>query len=207
MSKTSRVLVTGFKPFLGESVNPSEILLEHIKRDFSVGVDTVLLPVSFAECFPRLSRVIEQGDYDFIFMLGQAGGRSQVCFERVALNWIETSKPDEDGYTPPQQKIDEREESALFCSLPLSSIVSQLRDQGLPAKVSLSAGGYVCNYLYFRVLQSLKEHKMKAQAVFIHVPYLPQQLAGKQTGVPFMEIEQMKAVLYPVLHKYVDFIC
>lgn len=199
MSPQPRILVTGFKPFLGETVNPSEILLESIKRDFAASVETLVLPVSFAQCFSLLTRQIQSHEYDYIFMLGQAGGRNKVCLERVALNWIETTKPDEDGYTPPQQKIDAQEEGALFSSLPLSEMAAALKEQGLPIKVSLSAGGYVCNYLYFRVLQSLKARKAPTEAVFIHVPYLTEQLPGKAVGTPGMDIEEMKATLYPLL--------
>lgn len=193
-----RILVTGFKPFLGEKINPSEILLEHIKRDFAASVDTLVLPVSFAECFSTLSKKFYGDAYSHVVMLGQAGGRDKVCLERVALNWIETSKPDEDGYTPKQQKIDDGE-AALFCALPLSDLAEDLKSKNLPVKISLSAGGYVCNYLYYRVLQDLAGSKSATRAVFIHVPYLPEQLSDKPEGTPGMDIETMKAALYPII--------
>ncbi len=198
MMKTSRILVTGFQPFLGESINPSEILLDHIKRDFAVSeaVQVLLLPVSFQKAFALLNSELRKNSYDFVFMLGQAGGRDKVCFERVALNWVETSKPDEDGYTPPQDKIEADAAPALFTEMPLTEIVNKLKDKNLPARVSLSAGGYVCNYVYFKVLQGFRN------AVFIHVPYLTEQTTGKEAGTPSMELEVMKQVIYPVLSKY-----
>lgn len=204
-----RILVTGFLPFLGESINPSEILLEHIKRDFAVSgnVDTLLLPVSFQQSYGKLEAQLNQRPYDFIFMLGQAGGRDKVCFERVALNWNETSKPDEDGYVPPQDRIDADDEPAFFTGLPLTEIVMKLKAKNLPASVSLSAGGYVCNFLYFKLLQKIRNDEKfakapKTMAMFIHVPYMPEQLAGKEPGTAAMSLEQMKQVLYPVLDKY-----
>jgi pyroglutamyl-peptidase len=201
---SERILVTGFKPFLGEKINPSEILLEHIKRDFAVSgkVDTLVLPVSFAEAFPLLEKQIRQNRYAKIFLLGQAGDRDKVCFERVALNWVETQKPDEDGFVPPQGAINPQETPALFSQMPLTDWIEELKAQALPAKVSLSAGGYVCNYVYFKTLEKLKG-QVDTQALFIHVPYLPEQLPGKPTGTPFLDIEQMKGTLYPVLNKFV----
>jgi pyroglutamyl-peptidase len=199
----SRVLVTGFKPFLGENINPSEILLEHIKRDFGVSgaCDTLLLPVSFRQAFQDLETHLEKHHYDHIFLLGQAGGRAEVCFERVGLNWIETENPDEESYTPKQGLIADNEESALFSKLPLTEWCEELKAKSLPAKVSLSAGGYVCNYLYFKTLQKFAKNN-HTWVVFIHVPYLPEQAANKPTGTPALDLETMKKTLYAVLGKY-----
>lgn len=202
MMTKGRILVTGFKPFLGETVNPSEILLEHIEKDFAVSgnIDTLVLPVSFSESFKVLENALERQSYERIFLLGQAGDRDKVCLERVALNWIETQRPDEDGYTPPQGAIAPLESPALFSRLPLTEWSAELKSQSLPVKVSLSAGGYVCNYVYFKCLQKFRD-EAKPLVVFIHVPYLPIQLQGKTPGTPALDIEIMKRALYPILSK------
>lgn len=201
---SDRILVTGFKPFLGETINPSEVLLEEIKKDFAVSkqVDTLLLPVSFTHGFATLEEHLKKNTYRCIFMLGQAGDRYKVCFERVGLNWIETQKPDEEGFTPQQGSIVKNESAALFSRLPLTEWDAELRAQGLPTKVSLSAGGYVCNHVYFKALYKF-QNDTKTSVVFIHVPYLPEQVQNKPAGTPFLDLETMKKTLYFVLNKYV----
>lgn len=200
--KKTRVLVTGFRPFQGESINPSEILLDWIKKDFSIehNIDTLLLPVSFTQGPAVLREQLSIKSYDVILLLGQAGGRNKVSLERVALNWIETEKPDEDQQTPRQGAIEEGIESALFSSLPLSEWKEELVKMNLPVEVSLSAGGYVCNYVYFQVLRSIQKEELSSKACFIHVPYLPEQVVNKG-NMPSMELETMKNILRVVLEQ------
>ncbi len=194
MSNKSRILITGFRPFLGESINPSSVLLDWLKVEFVNEVDTLLLPVSFQEAPKLLEEHLKGHDYNLILLLGQAGGRSKVSLERVALNWIESEHPDEDGYLPEQGAIFSDENSALLTSLPLSEWKSRLVAQGLPVEISLSAGGYVCNYLYYSTLRMQQLMVRKQNVCFIHVPYLPEQVSSKPL-VPSMDLETMKSVL------------
>ncbi len=200
--KNSRILVTGFRPFQGESINPSEILLEWIKKDFSIehGIDTLLLPVSFTQGPAVLREQLSTKVYDVILLLGQAGGRSKVSLERVALNWIETETPDEDQQIPRQGAIEEGIESALFSPLPLSEWKEKLVKMNLPVEVSLSAGGYVCNYVYFQTLRNLQKDEITSKTCFIHVPYLPEQVVDKG-NTPSMELETMKSILRVILEQ------
>ncbi|WP_374029741.1 pyroglutamyl-peptidase I [Bdellovibrio bacteriovorus] len=198
----NRILVTGFRPFLGERINPSEILLEWIKKDFTVSypVQTLLLPVSFANASVELENKLAEGSVDIVLMLGQAGGRTKISLERVALNWIETEKPDEDGITPKQGKIDSQETAAtaLFSSLPLTEWKEHLTQRNLPVEISLSAGGYVCNHVYYKTLQAIYKKHVSMQACFIHVPYLPEQAVNKP-GMPTMELTVMQETLSQIL--------
>lgn len=200
MMKTPAVLVTGFRPFLGEKINPSEILLEALKKDsqFQSYGETLLLPVSFAKAADLLHERLAQRDYDFILMLGQAGGREKINLERVALNWIESEHPDEEGFKPSLGPIVPLGESALFTSLPLHQWKESLKERHA-VTVSLSAGGYVCNYVYYQTLKWLQDHSKKSQACFIHVPYLPEQTAGKPEDTPAMELSSMQSCLHEVL--------
>ncbi|UXR63736.1 pyroglutamyl-peptidase I [Bdellovibrio bacteriovorus] len=199
--KHKKVLITGFLPFLGESLNPSQILLENIKRDLSLQdqIDTLLLPVSFQQAGALLLQQLKQGRYDVVLMLGQAGGRKRISLEQVALNWIETEKPDEDGFTPQRGPIASQSESAYFTALPLPQWQKLLEDQQIPAEISLSAGGYVCNHIYFQVSAAIHQQGLATQACFIHVPYLPEQTVGKATGTPAMELDQMEKGIRLVL--------
>lgn len=202
MTSEAKILITGFCPFLGEKINPSEILLDWLKQDFTLQkkVDTLLLPVSFAHAVPTLQQHIAQKKYQIILMLGQAGGRDKVCLERVALNWVETEKPDEDGQTPRQGEILAGGESALFSTLPLTLWKEHLQKKNLPVSISLSAGGYVCNYVYYRILSQLRNTQSSScQACFIHVPYLPEQVVHKGY-MPAMDLEVMKEILKEIIN-------
>ena len=197
-----RILVTGFEPFQGEKINPSQILLEHLKRDLVVEdlkIDTIVLPVSFSNSYPTLQAKLAENSYDFVLLLGQAGSRSTVCLERVALNWIETFSPDEDGYRPRQGKILDLDEAAIFSPLPLGVWRDRLQAQGHPVTVSLSAGGYVCNYIYYQVCQAFRALGNKTPVLFVHVPYLPEQAATKAAGTPSLELSTMKASIIEIL--------
>lgn len=198
MSNKSRILITGFKPFLGESINPSSVLLDWLKVEFVNEVDTLLLPVSFQEAPKILEEHLKGHDYNLILLLGQAGGRSKVSLERVALNWIESEHPDEDGYLPEQGVIFSDENSALLTSLPLSEWKSRLVAQGLPVEISLSAGGYVCNYLYYSTMRMQQLMASQQNVCFIHVPYLPEQVSSKPL-MPSMDLETMKSVLRGII--------
>lgn len=200
LNKGSQVLVTGFQPFLGEQINPSEILLEWIKKDFaSRGVDTLLLPVSFKEAPELIITKSAEKKYDHILMLGQAGGRSKVSFERVALNWTETSYPDECGFIPMRGKICDVSPEAYFTQSPIEVWRDNLIKSGHSVEISLSAGGYVCNFIYFRILQQIQKSQLNSQACFIHVPYLPQQILNKNPVPASMELDSMKNIFRFVL--------
>lgn len=178
-----KLLVTGFEPFLGEKINPSGLLLEKFRAE---NTETLLLPVSFQRASAiLLDHVAKTGPYGAVLMLGQAGGRAKVSMERVALNWIETEHPDEDGHRPERGAIDGIEETAFFSEMPLEEWRSEIAALGLPIEISLSAGGYVCNDLYFKMRRDL----VGVPCLFVHVPYLPEQAAEK--NAPYLSIETM----------------
>lgn len=198
--RKARILLTGFCPFLGEQINPSQIILEKISHSeqFKSSVDTLLLPVSFQQAVPLLIDKMQQHSYDYVLMLGQAGGRQKVNLERVALNWLESEHPDEDGYKPHQGVIAKDSEQALFTSAPLNQWKEALSTQGHSVVISLSAGGYVCNYLYFHALSWIKTQQLRTLACFIHVPYLPEQVVEKKE-MPAMALDQQQEIIEKIL--------
>lgn len=202
--KNVKVLVTGFSPFLGEKLNPSELLLSSISKEFhqEARIDVLSLPVSFQQAFAKLGERLLQERYDVILLLGQAGGRADICFERVALNWIETEHPDEDGLRPETGSVMPGEAEALFTSLPIESWVAHLKALGVPAKVSLSAGAYVCNDLYYKTLLMIRSQYWTTQCCFIHVPYIPDQVESKP-GQPSMDLSTMELSLFEILRKII----
>lgn len=162
-----KTLVTAFKPFSDFSVNPSQILLEGLQKEIPT-LSTCLLPVEFEGAFKTLSEVISVLEPSRIIMMGLADKRNLISLEKIALNWNETLSPDETQFTPPIAKIDQSEELALMTNYGIDELYNMLKQQNLPVELSFSAGTYVCNNLYFKVLK----HFPKTPAIFIHVPQL-----------------------------------
>jgi pyroglutamyl-peptidase len=190
-----KLLLTGFEPFLGEKINPSQLLVDEVAkhRDFS-WVETMILPVSFKAAPQVLSRKIQEGNYKGVVMLGQAGGRDKISLERVALNWVESRAADETGFIPPTGPITATANAAYFCEWPLGEIKKQLEGKNIPSEVSFSAGAFVCNYLYF-----LMAAQTSIPSVFVHVPYLPDQTLNKPDQ-PSMDFSMMKSGIFEILN-------
>jgi pyroglutamyl-peptidase len=193
-----KLLLTGFEPFLGEKINPSQMLVEAVNSsgDFP-WVDTLILPVSFKSCPEILLQKFSPDEHDGVLMLGQASGRDVMSLERVALNWVEARAADETGYIPPTGPIDGRLREAYFSKWPLGEFRKHLETQKVPVEISLSAGGFVCNYLYFRMSAAMSW--TAKPCMFMHVPYLPEQTANK-TSEPSMDFAVMKKGLFELLH-------
>lgn len=163
------ILVTGFEPFGGEDVNPSweaavrlpEWIDEH-------HVHRLKLPVVFGACGERLQRAVEQIRPQVVVMCGVAGGRTGVTPELLAVNWRMGSIPDNAGARYEGRKIAPDAPDGIMTALPVTDIVAQMKAEGIPARLSLSAGAYVCNDLYFSAL--CLQEKMGFKGVFVHVP-------------------------------------
>ncbi len=178
-----KILVTGFAPFLGDPVNPTAKLIE---RGFSAAgaeITTALLPVSYSRSVLELGSLLQKNFWDWIVLLGQARGRSRICLERVALNWVDSQFPDEDGQTLREMQIAATEPPARFTKVEVGRFARELQREGHPVEVSLSAGAYVCNSLYFHALG-----KTQTPCVFIHVPLCElNQIAG-QPALPLIQM-------------------
>lgn len=181
-SLNTKILVTGFEPFGGETYNPSAWLLEKIKVDpeLSEFCETLLLPVTFHEAHKPVQEAIQTGKYKAWVGFGQAGGRSRICLERVALNWMETQQPDNSGAKPEPGLLVPNAEKAYFSKAPIEKMKSVLDLAGIPSEISFTAGAYVCNSLYYRVLHKLP-HNM--WGLFVHVPYTYEQVIHKNEKV------------------------
>jgi pyroglutamyl-peptidase len=176
---SSKFLVTGFQAFAGDKINPSELLLQELMKS-QTPVDTLLLPVSYKNAFPALlKKWKDDGPYEHLLLLGLAGGRDQVCLERVALNWSETSQPDEDGFRHPVGPLDPTAPTSYVADFFPTDWISELGKIG-PVSTSFTAGTYVCNSLYF---QARHKFPPTTSILFVHLPYLPEQVAGKTPPV------------------------
>lgn len=191
-----KILVTGFRPFLSERVNPSELLAGELARLFPEEVEHLILPVEFGSSFELLREHLARREqtYEALLMLGQAAGRDRICLEKVALNWVQTEYADESGRIPDTGAIRANRPLAVMSPFPADEVYRTLHAEGLPVALSFSAGTFVCNELYFRVLEEFPE----MPSLFVHVPLLPAQKTPGDMR-PAMEWETQLRVLIRLL--------
>lgn len=191
-----KLLVTGFEPFGGEALNPS---LEAMKRlpNTIGGADVVkqALPTEFGKASEVLAAALEAESPDVVICVGQAGGRSAITVERVAINLRDASIPDNGGRQPVDETILPEGETAYFSTLPIKAMVERIKEAGLPAFVSNTAGTFVCNEVLYTLLHLAKTKYPGLRGCFIHVPYTMEQLTGKPNGTPGMSMEDITRAL------------
>ena len=173
-----KLLITGFEPFGGEKINPSweaVKLLPDLIGDFEL--TKIEIPVVFGKAAETVIKKAEEIIPDAIICVGQAGGRTGVTPEMVAINLRFASIPDNEGNQPKDIPCVESGENALFSTLPVRKMTAAVSDTGIPCSVSYSAGTYVCNDLIYHVLHHYKGTETKA--CFIHVPFIPEQITDK----------------------------
>ncbi|MEK7357086.1 MAG: pyroglutamyl-peptidase I [Bdellovibrionota bacterium] len=204
-ARTLKILVTGFEPFGGEEINPTALLVEalgvgELKVPAGVDVRGLVIPVVFGEGFAKLQDSLRTFRPDVVLALGQAGGRSAFAFERVAVNLIDGDQADNAGVSHCDQVIDSTSGSALFSTLPIRALAEKLTTAGVPARISNSAGLFVCNEVFFRLQATLLRTAVRSG--FVHVPYLPAQAAKKEA--PSMELGEMKRGLELILEHFAE---
>ncbi|MFG6413297.1 pyroglutamyl-peptidase I [Roseateles sp. DC23W] len=180
------ILITGFEPFDGDTVNPSwEVAQALDGRVIGIGrVRACRLPVTFRDAPQRLAEALAQGRPELVIALGQASGRSEISIERVAVNLIDARIPDNAGDRPHDARVVALAPDAYFSTLPVKAMRDGLRAAGYPAGLSLTAGAFVCNQLFFEL-----QHRLAGRGVrggFIHLPALPEQAARAPGGLPSM---------------------
>ncbi len=196
-----KVLVTGFEPFGGDDKNPTEMIAKTLNGRTIDGAQITgkVLPVSVKHAGPKLEQILNELKPDIVINLGLAPTYSNIAVERVALNLLDARIPDNDGYQPIDEPIEKDAPIAYFATLPVRAIVKELKDNGVPAMISYSAGTYLCNYVMFKTLHYSKLHDYPKKAGFIHVPYTPDQvvnkffLLGKNTPSMCLDLE-IKAI-------------
>lgn len=184
------ILVTGFTPFGGEEVNPSALLLPHLPAQLlGSRIDTLLLPTAFRTALPTLLQKVEELHPAAVLSMGQAGGRRGITLERVAINLDDARIPDNEGERPVDRPIAADGPAAYFSTLPVKAIVQRIRQEGLEASLSCSAGTYVCNHVMYGLLHYAATHAPQLRGGFLHLPCLPQQSAV--SGAPSLPLEDM----------------
>ncbi|MET0519806.1 MAG: pyroglutamyl-peptidase I [Burkholderiaceae bacterium] len=179
-----KILLTGFEPFGGETVNPSWELARALDGQLVAGhvVHARLLPCVFGESLRVLARALAELQPALVLALGQAGGRSELSLERVAINVDDARIADNAGAQPIDQPVIADAPAAYFTTLPIKAMAAGLRAAGLPAGISQTAGTFVCNHVFFGLQHALREQP-QVRSGFMHIPYLPEQ-AARRPGSP-----------------------
>lgn len=201
MSST-KVLVTGFEPFGGATLNPSQLLVERLAKESLPGVElhTLILPVEFDKSASNLLAAIKSINPEVVISFGQAEGRSAITPERIAINLDDARIADNGGDQRQNQPILKTGADGYFSTLPVEKMVSELTQIGVPSALSLSAGSFVCNHIFYLMQHELRETKIKSG--FVHLPLVPEQSA-QFPNQPTMSLNEMvrgaKAVILSTL--------
>ncbi len=174
------VLLTGFEPFGGESLNPSEEISRQL-HDTVIARHRVvggLLPCVFGAAIKELKHLISVHEPVLIVGVGLAGGRTEITPERVAINVDDARIADNAGQQLVDRPVVKDGPAAYWSTLPIKAIVQALRKRGIPATVSQSAGTFVCNHVFYGLMHELRGQK-QVRGGFIHVPFLPEQTSDK----------------------------
>lgn len=191
----SRVLLTGFGPFGKYNENSSWAVAEKVTACGVVGAQVMVkrLPVSFAGVGIALRKAVEECHPDVIIMLGQCAGVDYIKLERIAINMMDATTPDNEGYMPDEEPICADGAAALFTDMDIKELRRVVEELGIPAKVSNSAGLYVCNRTYYEALRLCNE-RPGMKALFVHLPLYEGQPSAAEEQ-PTMPLDEMlKAV-------------
>ena len=187
-----KILITGFDPFGGETVNPAYEAVK-LLPDTIAGAEIIKLevPTRFHRAGAVLEDAMQRHKPDTVICVGQAGGRAAITPEKVAINLMDGRIPDNAGYQPVDVPIREGGETAYFTSLPVKAMVQKMRAAGIPAALSYTAGSFVCNSLMYTLLYLIDRQYPSMRGGFIHVPYAMEQAVSKPLGTPSMELHQI----------------
>ncbi|ANS73236.1 pyrrolidone-carboxylate peptidase [Paenibacillus yonginensis] len=185
---TTKVLLSGFEPFGGEKINPSYEAVNKLNGKVigEVQLIGIQVPTVFGASIAVLTEAIERYRPDVVIAVGQAGGRAQITPERVAINVDDARIPDNRGGQPVDESVVAGGPAAYWSTLPIKSIVKAMKEAGIPAAVSNSAGTFVCNHLFYGLMHYLQEKSPQTRGGFIHIPYLPEQVLS--SGQPSLSL-------------------
>lgn len=189
-----RVLLTGFEPFNNATLNPSKEVVEKINHRSIVAKE--VLPVVFSKAAKRLIELIEEVKPEVVIALGQAEGRPQINLERVAINYMHGQIADNEGVFALSGEISKDAPAAYFSTLPLELISLSLTAVKIPVAISLSAGSFLCNHIFYSMQHHL--HGKGAHSGFIHLPLISEQ-SNEFPNLATIELEMMLKAINTIL--------
>ena len=175
-----KILVTGFDPFGGEKINPALEAVKSLPSEIhGAEIHWVEIPTVFYKAADVLETAIIRYQPDAVLCIGQAGGRASLTPERVAINQDDARIPDNQGNQPIDTPIRLDGQAAYFSTLPIKAMVQAIKEEGLPATVSNTAGTFVCNHLMYQALYLADKKFPNMRAGFMHIPYMTEQVVNK----------------------------
>ncbi len=195
-----KILVTGFDPFGGESVNPAYEAVKLLPDTIGgAQIFKLEIPTVFSLSGPAVEEGIKKYQPDVVLCVGQAGGRASISVEKVAINFVDARIPDNNGEQPLDEPLQADGPAAYFSTLPVKAMVQHVKDAGLPCYLSFTAGTYVCNSIMYNVLYMCDKRYPGIRAGFIHVPYACGQVVDKANTTPSMPLETIaKSLEYAI---------
>ena len=187
------LLITGFDPFNNETINPAYQAVKILPNKIGeINITKLEIPTSFTESFKTLKMALDKQNYDFVILVGLAGGRAHISLEKVAINYMNATIPDNDGLVVAHQQIANNKE-AYFTTLPIIKMLENLNQANIKAAISYTAGTFVCNYLMYKTLEYFENSQTKVG--FIHVPFCYEQTINHEKPLPYMELETIAKAL------------
>lgn len=173
------VLLTGFEPYGGRGVNPAFEIMRRLDG-LEIGGAKVAgrpLPVSYEALNGKIDALLEELAPSLVVSVGLWPGEPMIRLERIAVNVADFEIPDNDGVVVSDATIKGNAQMAFTATLPLRAIEAALLSAGIPNRVSNTAGTFLCNATMFGFLQALAARGRAVPCGFVHVPYLPSQVA------------------------------
>lgn len=197
-----KALITGFEPFGGERMNASSEAVRRIgTRVGAIDVVTAELPTAFARSHAALEAAIDRAQPDLVLCVGQAGERAALCVERLAVNIQDAEIADNDGARPAGASIVPGGPATYLATLPVGAAVTTLLAAGLPAQLSMSAGTFVCNHVFYGLLHFAAMRGQPYRGGFLHVPCLPLQVPAGRPSLPLADIVRGIEIVLAVCEK------
>ncbi len=177
MSTSKKILISGFEPFGGSDLNSSQLVVESLLKDGHLGVElfTVILPVEFGKAAEVLLAKVEELTPEIIISFGQAEGRKAITPEKIAINLDSARIPDNAGELRVNKVIIEEGSDGYFSTLPIEKMVEAVKECGLESEISLSAGAFLCNHIFYHL-----QHHLLGRGImsgFVHLPLVNEQIA------------------------------
>lgn len=198
-----KIIVTGFDPFGGEKINPSIECVKALHEVEGVELIRLELPTVFKESAKRLNEVINEVKPDAVLSVGQAGGRPGITIERIAINVDDARIPDNISQQPIDETIQTKGAAAYFSTLPIKRIVKAIREAGISAEVSNSAGTFVCNHIMYQALFAATKADKPFKAGFMHIPFIPEQTTDKPS-LPLEESTKALQIAIEIIRDYLN---
>jgi pyroglutamyl-peptidase len=194
------ILITGFEPFGGESINPAwQVAQAFQNKNYAEHVvHAYCLPTAFGDSLQMLGALMALHQPNLVLCIGQAAGRSAISLERIAINIDDARIADNLGAQPIDEPVIEGAPAAYFCTLPIKAIVQQLNEAGIPAEVSNSAGTFVCNHVFYGLMHHVAVNP-DTKAGFVHIPFLPEQ-AVNHKNTPSMALADVIQAIDIIIH-------